>query len=66
MRNLIFLPLYYLVFVPISLVIRRIRDPLRRGRQPSARHYWHYLSPSQGGTGDGARAFDAARRQLAG
>jgi hypothetical protein len=46
MRNLILLPLYYLVVAPLSLLIRLVHDPLRRSWQPSASHYWHYRSPS--------------------
>jgi hypothetical protein len=46
MRNLILLPLYYLVIAPISLLIRLVHDPLQRSWRPSAQHYWYYHSPS--------------------
>jgi hypothetical protein len=61
MRNLVLIPLYYLVFVPISLVILVMHDPLRRSWLPAADSYWYYCSPSEEVTGDGVRVFDAAR-----
>ncbi|MEU1301167.1 MULTISPECIES: hypothetical protein [Streptomyces] len=61
MRNLVLIPLYYLVFVPICLVIVLVHDPLRRSWLPAADNYWYYRPPSEGVTGDGARAFDAPR-----
>ena len=67
MRNLVLIPLYYLLFVPISLVILLVHDPLRRRWLPAADNYWHYRSPSKPGepeeevTGDGARGFGAGR-----
>jgi hypothetical protein len=61
MRNLVLFPLYYLVFVPISLMILLVHDPLRRRWLPAADNYWYYRSPSEEVTGDGVRSFDAAR-----
>lgn len=61
MRNLILMPLYYLLFVPVSLVILVMHDPLRRSWLPAADSYWHYCSPSEEVTGDGIHVFDAAR-----
>jgi|GraSoiStandDraft_5_1057265.scaffolds.fasta_scaffold84809_2 hypothetical protein len=61
MRNLVLAPLYYLLFVPISLVIVLVHDPLRRRWLPAAEDYWYYRSPSQEVVGDGVRAIDAAR-----
>ncbi|MFD7134478.1 hypothetical protein [Streptomyces sp. NPDC059894] len=61
MRNLLLLPLYFLLFVPVSLVVRVVHDPLRRAWLPAADHYWHYRSPSVEVTGDGAHASRAVR-----
>lgn len=61
MRNLVLIPLYYLVFVPISLLILLVHDPLRRTWLPAAEDYWYFRSPSQEVVGDGVRALDAAR-----
>jgi hypothetical protein len=60
MRNLVLVPLYYLLFVPISRLILLVHDPLRRRWLPAAEHYWYYRSPSGEGAGDGARVLDAA------
>jgi hypothetical protein len=54
-RNLILVPLYYLLFVPISMVVLLVHDPLRRRWRPDADHYWHYRSPSEEGTGHDTR-----------
>ena len=61
MRNLVLIPLYYLLFVPISLVILLVHDPLRRRWLPAADNYWYYRSPSEEVTGNGVPAFDPAR-----
>lgn len=61
MRNLILIPLYYLLLVPISLVILVVHDPLRRSWLPAAGSYWYYCSPSEEVTGDGVRVSGAAR-----
>lgn len=55
MPNLVMAPLYYLLFVPISLLILLVHDPLRRGWSPNAEHYWHYRSPSAEVAGNGTR-----------
>jgi hypothetical protein len=61
-RNLVLAPLYYLLFVPISLMILLVHDPLRRSWLPAAEDYWYYCSPSRKEVvGDGRRAMDAAR-----
>ncbi|MFB6951289.1 hypothetical protein ACFCXP_16825 [Streptomyces niveus] len=45
MRDILLWPLYFLVFSPLSLLIRTVRDPLCRGWDPSAAHYWHFYRP---------------------
>ncbi|MDH6131758.1 hypothetical protein P3T37_001132 [Kitasatospora sp. MAA4] len=32
--------LYYLFVVPVGLILRLVRDPLRRRPDPSAESYW--------------------------
>ncbi|MFE4452994.1 hypothetical protein [Streptomyces sp. NPDC056796] len=48
MRNPLLWLLYYLVFSPLSLLIRLFHDPLHRGWDPTAAHYWHYRHPAGG------------------
>ena len=48
MRNPLIWLLYFLLFSPLSLLVRLFHDPLRRGWDPSAAHYWHHHRPSEG------------------
>ncbi|MFD3522195.1 hypothetical protein [Streptomyces sp. NPDC058653] len=48
MRNSSLWLLYFLVFSPLSLLVRLFHDPLRRRWDPSAAHYWHYHRPPGG------------------
>ncbi|MFE3598458.1 hypothetical protein [Streptomyces sp. NPDC059142] len=45
MRTMSLWLLYFLVFSPLSRLFRLFRDPLRRGWDPSADHYWHFHRP---------------------
>ncbi|MER5772184.1 hypothetical protein [Streptomyces sp. NPDC001985] len=57
MRDLLLFPIYFLVFTPLSLLLRLFHDPLRRRWDPSADHYWHYCRPREG-VNDAKRPLD--------
>ncbi|MFF8960132.1 hypothetical protein [Streptomyces sp. NPDC014894] len=52
MRDLLLFPIYFLVFTPLSLLLRLFHDPLHRRWDPSADHYWHYRRPPTGESDD--------------
>ncbi|MCX4658002.1 hypothetical protein [Streptomyces uncialis] len=47
MWSLLLPPAYFLLFTPLSLLLRVARDPLRRRWDPSATDYWHYRRPTR-------------------
>lgn len=48
MRTVLWAVVYYLVLTPVAAVVRAVRDPLRRRRDPTAETYWTFGGVSTG------------------